>query len=134
MGNRHNVHEYIGESENTKLVQVQDFYPPFLSLKVFWHEERDTIFLCWLLLHRQLSTQPTRDACSTQIHLASPRSESQLSCLEAGTQLTAFTQISAHASGAWGHPHPLVSIPIWNFYFDISEWHILSACACEHLH
>ena len=24
---------------------------------------------------------------------------------------------------------PLVSIPIWDFYFDISEWHILSARA-----
>ena len=33
---------------------------------------------------------------------------------------------SAHASGAWCHSHPLVSIPIWDFYFDISEWHILS--------
>ena len=33
--------------------------------------ERDTIFLCWLLLHRQLSTQPTRGARSAQICLAS---------------------------------------------------------------
>ena len=36
---------------------------------------------------------------------------------------------SAHASGAWHHPHPLVPIPIWDFYFDISEWHILSVHA-----
>ena len=36
---------------------------------------------------------------------------------------------SAHASGAWFHSHPLVTIPIWDFYFDISEWHILSARA-----
>ena len=48
---------------------------------------------------------------------------------EAGTQLSAFSQISAHASGAWRHSYPLVSIPIWDFYFDISEWHILSAHA-----
>ena len=27
------------------------------------------------------------------------------------------------------HPNTLVSIPIWDFYFDISEWHILSARA-----
>ena len=47
--------------------------------------------------------------------------------LDTGTQLTAFSQMSAHASGVWRHLHPLVSIPIWNFYFDISEWHILSA-------
>ena len=87
--------------------------------------ERDTIFLCWLLLHRQLSTQPTRGACRAPSHLASPRSECRLSHSEAGTQVTAFSQISAHASSVWCHPHPLVLIPIWDFYFDISEWHIL---------
>ena len=91
--------------------------------------ERETIFLCWLLLHRQLSTQPMRSARSAQSRLASPRSESQLSPSEAGTQLTAFSQISAHASSAWRHPHPLVSFPIWDFYFDTSEWHIFSAHA-----
>ena len=30
---------------------------------------------------------------------------------------------SAHASGAWRHSYP----PIWDFYFDISEWHTLPA-------
>ena len=51
---------------------------------------------------------------------------------EVGTQLTDFFQIpksSAHTSGAWRHSHPLVPIHIWDFYFNISEWHILSACA-----
>ena len=91
--------------------------------------ERDTIFLCWLLLYRQLSTQPTRGTRSAQIRLSSPRSESQLSRSEAGTQHTAFSQISAHASGAWRNSHPLVSIPICDFYFDISKWYILSARA-----
>ena len=91
--------------------------------------ERDTIFLCWLLLHRQLSTQPTHGARGAQSRLASPRSESRLSRSEAGTQLTAFSQISAHAAGARRHPHPLISIPVWDFYFDISEWHILSTRA-----
>ena len=89
--------------------------------------ERDTIFLCWLLLHRQLSTQLTCGARRAQIRLASPSSESRLFRSEVETQLNAFSQISAHASGAWRHPHPLVSIYIWDFYFDISEWHILSA-------
>ena len=68
-------------------------------------------------------------ACSAQSRLASPSSESQPSSSEAGTQLTAFSQISAHASCAWHHPNTLVSVPIWDFYFDICEWHILSACA-----
>ena len=36
---------------------------------------------------------------------------------------------SAHASGAWHHSHPLVISTIWDFYFDISEWYILSARA-----
>ena len=94
--------------------------------------ERHTIVLCWLLLHRQLSTQPTRGARSAQIRLASPSSESRLSRSEAGTQLTAFSQIpksSALAFCAWRHSHTLVQISIWDFYFDISEWHILSARA-----
>ena len=34
---------------------------------------------------------------------------------------------SAHASGGWCHSHPPVTIPIWDFNFDISEWHILLA-------
>ena len=37
---------------------------------------------------------------------------------------------SAHASGAWRYSHLLVPFPIWGFYFDICEWHILPACAC----
>ena len=91
--------------------------------------ERDTIFLCWLHLYRQLSAQPARGARSAQSRLASASSESQPSSSEAGTQLTAFSQISAHASGAWRHPNTLVPIPIWYLYFNIPEWHILFACA-----
>ena len=34
----------------------------------------------------------------------------------------------AHASDVWRHSHPLVTITIWDFYFDICEWHILPAC------
>ena len=101
----------------------------FLSLKVSTWGKRDTSFLCWLLLHRQLSTQPKCGARSTPSRLASPSSESQPSSSEAGTQQTAFSQISAHTSGVWCHPNTLVSFPIWDFYFDISEWHILSARA-----
>ena len=131
MWNRHKVHKmFINIYRNpkytfTQLVQERNFIT--FELKVIRHEEREThtIFLCWLLLHRQLSTQPTRGARSAQIRLASPRSESRLSRSEAGTQLSAFFQISAHASGAWRHPHLLVSISIWDFYFDITEWHVL---------
>ena len=131
MWNRHIVHKmFINIYRNPK-IRNWFRYETFIHLFEFkgfstWGE-RDTIFLCWLLLHRQLSTQPTHGACSTQSCLALPSSECQLSHSEAGTQLTAFSQISAHASGAWHYSHPLVPIPVWDFYFDISEWHILSA-------
>ena len=117
---KHEIHE-IGSG--TKLFIT-------IELKSYstWGE-RDTIFLCWLLLYRQPSIQPTRGARSAQSRLASPSSESQPSSSESGTQLTAFSQILAHASVAWRHPNTLVPITIWNFYFDISEWHILSARA-----
>ena len=61
--------------------------------------------------------------------LVSASSESQPSSSEARTQLLAFSQISAHASGTWRHPHSLASILSGIFYFDISESHILSARA-----
>ena len=119
MWNRHReseIHDISEICSGTKLY--------YLWVKGFstW-KERDAIFLCWLLLHRQLST------CSALSRLASSNSESQPSSSEAGTQLTAFSQISVHASGTWRHPNTLVPIHIWDFYFDISEWHILSARA-----
>ena len=36
---------------------------------------------------------------------------------------------STHTSGAWRHSHPPVTFSIWDFYFDVSEWRILPACA-----
>ena len=90
--------------------------------------ERHTIFLCWLLLHRQLSTQPTRGTRSAQTRLASPSSESQLSRSEAGTQLTAFSQIPKILSPrfrcmtSFTPPGPISYL---EFYFDICEWCIL---------
>ena len=97
MWNRHNVHKmFINIYRNPK-TRNWFRYETFIHLFEFkgfstWGE-RDTISLCWLLLHRQLSTQPTRGTRSAQIRLASPSSESRLSRSEAGTQLTAFSQI-----------------------------------------
>ena len=111
------------------LVQVRNFLLP-LSLKVFRHKEIDTIFLSWLF-HLPQTT------CCTY-HKSSVSFKSQLSSLEAKTQLhvwrqelnsLTFSQISAHASGLWRHSHSPVTIPIWDFYFDICEWHILPARA-----
>ena len=74
----------------TKLVQVRNFIHLFEFKCFSTCGEGDTIFLCWLLLHRQLSTQPTCGAHSAQSRLASPSSESQPSSSEVETQLTAF--------------------------------------------
>ena len=55
----------------TKLVQVRNFIT--FELMAIRHKERErethTIFLCWLLLHRQLSTQPAHGVRSAQIQL-----------------------------------------------------------------
>ena len=61
------------------------------ELKVIRHEERETQSFyadCFYIV----SSQPNQRAA--------PRSESQLALSEAGTQLTDFSQISAHASSA----------------------------------
>ena len=73
--------------------------------------ERYTIFLCWLLLHRQLSTQTTRGARSAQIRLRSPNLN--LDSLVRRQELNSLLFLkspksSAHASGAWRHSRPLV--------------------------
>ena len=124
MWNRHR------ESTNTKLYKIGSGTKLFitLELKVIRHEEREAqpfyaeFFIC--------PPPTTTTTCGTQPQitgLVSASPESQPSSSKARTQLTAFSQISAHASGAWCHPNTLVPIPIWDFYFDISKWHILSA-------
>ena len=96
--------------------------------------ERDTIFLCWLLLHRQLSTQPMRGARSAQIRLVLPSFESRLSRSAAGTQLTAFLK----------SPNPQPTLPgmtsfapsVHNSYLGFLFWHLWmtpSPHAREHL-
>ena len=89
MWNRHReseIHDIQEIGSGTKL------YYLWVKGYLTW-EERYTILLCWLLLHRQLSTQPTPSARSAQIFLASPRSECWFPRSDAGTQLSAFSQI-----------------------------------------
>ena len=62
-------------------------------------------------------------ARSAQIRLASPRSQSQL---------TDFSQISAHASGAWRHSHPW-SHPLSGIFIVISLNDTSAPRAREHL-
>ena len=87
--------------------------------------ERHTIFLCWLLLHRQLSTQPTCGARSTQSCLSSPSSESQPSSSEGETQLCFFSNLSRRFRYVTSPKNSGLNSYL-GFYFDICEWRILS--------
>ena len=86
--------------------------------------ERYTIFLCWLF-HLPPTTPETTGLIS-----ASP--ESQLSSSDAKTQLTDFSQIAKILRARFRCMTSFTSpghIPLWDFYFDTSEWHILPARA-----
>ena len=94
--------------------------------------EWDTIFLCWLFhLPPPPTTTTTRGTQPQTTGLILASLESQPSSSDAKTQLTFLKspKASAHASGAWRHSHTPVIFSIWDFYFDISEWHILPARA-----
>ena len=119
------------ESKNTKLYEIGSgtkLLFTFLSLKVFRHEERETQSFyadCFYIVR----SQPNQRAAPVA-HKSSGLAQLWKSTFFLrGENSTTFSQISAQASGAWRHPNTLVSIPIWDFYFDISEWHILYARA-----
>ena len=100
--------------------------------------ERDTIFLCWWLLHRQPSNQPMLGARSAQICLASPSSE--ISTLPFG---------GSNSTNCYFSNPQILSLCFWymtsfptpefisylGFYFDICEWRILLVCVntCTHV-
>ena len=126
MWNRHR------ESKNTKLYEIGSGTKLFITfeLKVIRHEERETQSFyadCFYIV----SPQPNQRAAPVAHKVVWPRPALKVNLLfprqELNSQL--FLEISAHASGAWRHPNTLVTIPIWDFYFDITEWHILSARA-----
>ena len=127
MWNRHNVHKmFINIYRNPKTGNWFR-YETFIHLFEFkgfstWGE-RGTIFLCWLLLHRQLSSQPTRGASSAQSRLASPSSESRLSRSEAGTQLSTFSHIPKILSPHFRYITSFTS-PGHNSYLGFLFWHL----------
>ena len=111
----------------TKLVQVRNFIT--FELKVIRLEERERERHNLSMLTFPSAPNHVRPPLQTT-GLASTSPESQPSSSEAGTQLSDFFSnlkiLSPHFR-AWRHSHPLVLIIIWDFHFDISEWHILSA-------
>ena len=91
------------------LVQVRNFLLP-LSLKVFRHKERDTIFVCWLF---HLASPNTCDTCRKATGLASASERKSTFFFRARNStdwlFSKSPKSSAHASGAWRNSHPLVT-------------------------
>ena len=122
-----NVHKHIGIRKTRNWFRYETFYYLF-EFKVFRHEERETQFLSMLTF---LSDPATCSTPPQTTGLASASSENQLLSSSVESQLTVFFQIpksSAHRFRAWRHSRPR-SFPIWGFYCDICDCHILPACA-----
>ena len=120
--NVHNAHIYnIGIPKHEKHLRLLSSGTKLFitfELKSFsTQRERYT----WLFHLPQTTCAP--DTMSRQAR------ESQPSSSDNKTQLTDFSQISAHASGHDVIHIPRSYFPIWGFYFDISELHILPARA-----
>ena len=126
--NVHNVHNAHRNPETQKkpkklydfLVQVRNFFY-YLWVKRFFDIRREIPSF-----YADFSICPPPITCgarSEQIRLASPRSQSQL---------TNFSQISAHASGARRHSHPWSHL--LSGIFIVTSLNDTSApCAREHL-
>ena len=99
------------------LVQVRNFLLP-LSLKVFRHKERE-IHLTFLSAPNHVRTR----------HKAMASKRKSTVFFRGRTQLTFFKSPKIlHTRFRCMMPFTSPS-PIWDFYFDISEWHILPARA-----
>ena len=116
------------ETKNTKFYETGSGTKLFITfeVKVFRHEERKTqsFYADWFYI---ISSQPNQCTAPVAHKVIWPLKVNLF--FRGGNSTNCFSQISAHASGAWCHPNTLVPIPIWDFYFDIAEWHILSARA-----
>ena len=127
----------IGISKHWRLSWFR--YGNFITVLIFRFStrgERDTQFLlCWLFVQRQLSTHwPYKRARIPQqtTGLASPRFESLLVSSSVKFQLTAFFKIPKNPSPSLpsmtSYTSPVL-FPIWGFYYDIYDCHILPARA-----
>ena len=108
------------------LVQVRNFLLP-LSQKVFRHKESDTQSFKAGFSICPPPRPPPRTAPAARTQRA-PKVNRLLQTLKLNSlTFLKSPKSSARASGTWRHSHLLVLFPIWGFYFDISEWHTLSA-------
>ena len=107
----------------------------FLSLKVFPHEERERHTQSFYADCFYIVSSQTNQRAAPVVHkVIWPRPAPKVNLLLPRQELNSLTLLkspksSAHASSAWRHSRLLVSFPIWDFYFNISEWHIFSTRA-----
>ena len=91
------------ESKNTNLYEIGSGTKLFITfeLKVIRHEERETQFF-YADYFYIFSSQPNQPTAPVAHKVVWPRPALKVNLFspEAGTQLTAFSQISAHDSGA----------------------------------
>ena len=120
MWNRHR------ESKNTKLYEIgsgMKLLFTFLSLKVFRHEERETVSFyadCFYIVR----CQPNQRAAPVAHKLWK-----STFFFRGGNSTNCFSSNLSPRFRCVTSPKYPVPILIWDFYFDISEWHILSVRA-----
>ena len=115
----------IWKTRNDFSVQVQNFLLP-LSLKVFWHKERERHNLSILVFSS--SPPPTSHATPAQGLHEQAKVNHLVRSLVSTLSLSSNSQNPPHASGAWRHSHSVTPFSI-SGYCDISERHVRSARA-----
>ena len=113
VGNRHR------ESKNTKLYEIGSGTKLFITfeLKVIWHGERERHNLS-MLTFPSAPHHVRHPAINYWSGLGEPRKSTFF--FRGKNSTNCFSQISAHASGAWRHSRP----PGPNFYRGFLFWHI----------
>ena len=119
------------ESKSTKLYEIVSGTKRFITfeLKAFRHVERETQSFnadCFYIV----SSQPNQRAAPVAHKVVWPRRAPKVNLLPPRQELSSLLFLKSHPTLPLRDiTHHLVPIPIWDFYFDISEWHILSARA-----
>ena len=119
----------------TKLVQVWNFIT--FELKVFWHEERETQSF-YADCFYNVSSLPNQCAGPIVHKFVWPRLGLNLNLPVRMQELNSLLFLksqksSAHASGAWCHPHPLVLFPtgvlFWHLWMTHPPHTYMNTCA-----
>ena len=131
--NTWNVHRMKLQKNTWRLLSSGTKLFITFELKVIRHEESDTqsFYADFSICPPTTITTTTRGTPPQTAGLISASPESQPSSSDAKTQQTDFSQIPQILRARFrcmksftypGHNS------LWDFYFDISEWHILPAC------